>query len=334
MLRVIRKDGLTAGFEFLRARYEEEPATRSICHAVATLVGGGAYREFPDYRELSYKPASAWCNYGFYQEYPRAMLLDAKDAEEAVAFCRYAAAEVGDAAPALSAECFRGIGRGLPFISGTDDIRKMASFMAETCGRIAREGLEHRECLSGGFNQLGRDRDVARKYLAVPRADPLSLCAEQADPRAVPVCYGNFKWVALDLASESGFEDRWRSFLKSYPGAPDATQRSIIWTLGYDAARKDLASASENALRDCALVPDRFKTECASGYSVGIVKHGTPGVQHAALIDFCKAIVAAGAVKEGVCPSAQTIEYLRGFYPPEHFREACRAFRAELGSEC
>ena len=328
--------GLKAGFELLRKFYDKDPLLRPDCHAVAMDIGRETYKAFPDYRKLIFTSESAWCNYGFYQEYPNVLLLKTGNIEEARAFCEYAADKVGDSVPGLRAECFRGIGRALPYLRPADqgDVRKMASFAVGTCKQAAPVGEEYVSCLSGSFNQLGRSKSIAEQYLAIKSADPLWLCGEQTDRQAAIQCYGNFKWVVVNALTLGDFKTMLQHFTSTYPAAHEASIRSVIWTLAYEEARKNVSkeSLSAEAAEDCTSLPLSSQNDCISGFSVGIAKHGTPNTQHLALISFCK--VMAQGMHEVACPSQQAIEYLRGFYTPAHFQEACKLMKSELGIEC
>jgi hypothetical protein len=210
----------------------------------------------------------------------------------------------------------------------------MASFAVETCKKFAPTGEEYVSCLAGSFNQLGRSETIAEQYLTIKSTDPLWLCGEQTDRQAGMQCYGNFKWVVVNALPLGDFKTMLQHFTSTYPAAPEASMRSVVWTLAYDEARKNVGkeSLSAEAVEDCTSLPLHSRNDCISGFSVGIAKHGTPGSQHLALISFCRA--AARGVHEAACPSQQTIEYLRGFYTPEHFKEACKLMKSELGIEC
>lgn len=336
VLAEVRTHGLKTGFELLRKFYDEDPLLRADCHAIAMRIGRETNQEFPDYRKLSLTPESALCNYGFYQEYPYALVLKTGDVSAAGEFCEYAADELGGAVPGLRAECFRGIGRALPFMRQADlgDIRKMASFAIDTCKNITPDKDEHTACLAGSFNQLGRNEAVSKTYLAAKRPDPLWLCREQAEWEASMQCYGNFKWVVVNALPAGDFKSMFQAFARSYPEAPDISAIPVAWTLAYEEARKDVGKKNLPALavEACASLPSRFRADCVSGWSVGIAKHGTPGKQHLALISFCKEVTQS--IHEGECPSRQAIEYLRGFYAENQFKEACSALRKELGAIC
>ncbi len=337
VVAVVSTNGLDAGFRIIKGLYDTKPRFRPFCHKFAMDVGAAVYQKFPDYTKLSYTPLSVTCNYGFYQEYPRSLLLATGDIKKAKEFCEYVGKELGRSVPAAEEECFRGIGRGLPFIdkSSIGDTRRMAKFATDTCKDISSNQGNYGNCLSGAFNQLARET-VAKNYgLAVNESDPLWLCKEQSKEIQLQ-CYGNFKWVDVPKVDEKNdVPSAFKSTIDTYATNSSTTARSILWTIAYKEGIESTAGniSYDGIIQSCAILPSPFQTDCVVGFSVGLAKHSFPGRQHEAVIDFCQKVQANEALKTSDCAS-QAIEYLRGFYSPDQSTKMCSDFKKKLGVIC
>lgn len=300
-------------------------------------VGAAVYSKFPDYDKLFYTSLSVTCNYGFYQEYPHSLLLATGDIKKAKEFCEYVGKELGRSVPEAEEECFRGIGRGLPFIdkSSIGDTRRMAKFATDTCKDISPNQGDYSNCLSGAFNQLVR-KGVTRNYgLTVNESDPLWLCHEQPEEIKLP-CYGNFKWVDVpDVYDKNDLSSAFKYVIEKYEKSSNETAHTIIWTIGY---LKGLESTQgilvyEDFIQSCVILSLPFQTDCVVGFAVGLAKHSFPGRQHEAVINFCQKVQANEVLKTFDCTS-QAIDYIRGFYSPTQFDKACSDFKRKLGVTC
>ncbi len=334
---VISENGLEAGFRLIKKLYEENPSFRPLCHKFSMGVGAALYQKFPDYTGLSYTPLSVTCNYGFYQEYPHSLLLATGDIKKAKEFCEYVGKELGRSVPAAEEECFRGIGRGLPFIdkSSAGDARRMAKFATSACKDISPNENDYSNCLSGAFNMLARET-VAKNYgLSVNESDPLWLCREQ--PKEIQrQCYANFKWTDVPKVDEKNdVLSAFKSTIDKYGESSAETARAIIWTIGYLKGLESTAGniSYDNFIKSCSVLDLPFKEQCVWGFSVGLAKHSFPGRQHEAVIDFCQKVQANEVLKTSDCAS-QAIVYLRGFYSPDQSKKMCAEFKRKLGVDC
>ena len=189
--------GLPEGFRALREHYAAVPDFRPNCHSMALSLGEALAHRLPHYEELTFTPESAACNYGFFQSYPNDLLLSGAPIAYVSAFCKDIGTQMKDAVPDLEDECFRGIGRALPFIDETSlgDSIKMIAFADTTCTEISPGPQQYRFCLSGAFNQLGRKEATEDYGLSVDEENPLLLCERQQGV-AKESCDGNCQWTA------------------------------------------------------------------------------------------------------------------------------------------
>lgn len=334
---VVTKNGLEAGFRAVKELYEKKPRFRPFCHKFAMDVGAELYKKFPDYTKLSYTPLSVTCNYGFYQEYPHSLLLATGDIKKAKEFCEFIGKKLATEVPGAESECFRGIGRGLPFITKPriGDISEMANFATGTCKNISPNLEDYKTCLSGAFNQLGREQAAGKYNLFVQQSDPLSLCRQQLKD-VQPQCYGNFKWVAVPKVEQGDdISPALKAAVNRSTDDAGATARAIVWTIAYEEGRKSVGEniIDHGIIPSCATLSSPFQADCISGFAVGLAKHGFPWRQHEAVLDFCQIARLSAPLKDTDCAS-QAINYLRDFYSPEQTKKMCLDLKRKLGVTC
>ena len=330
--------GLAAGFTALRRRYQDEPTFRPLCFNVSLAVGEALGKQVTDYRTFSYTPESVSCNFGFYQGYATSLLITTGDIKKARSFCEYVGIELGPSVPGVEGECFRGIGRGLPFLKKEywGDAKRMAAFATDTCADISPSKDTYDLCVHSTFNVLGR-ASIANLYgLSVDKTDPLWLCSEE--PASLQYyCYDNFKWTAVSIVEGAGdLSSQFDAIKKMYGNTSVVTVEQTVESLGYAEAVKSVAKdgVDESFIQSCATLPSPFVSDCIWGFAFGLAKNGMPGTQHSQVIQFCaKAIEDIPSLEKTVCPS-QAIKYLHSFYSPEQFKKACADFDRILGVSC
>lgn len=334
---VISEHGLDDGFALVKKLYEKNPPFRPLCHRFAMDIGASVYKDFPDYAGLSYTPISVTCNYGFYQKYPHSLLLATGDISKAQEFCEYVGKELALSVPGAESECFRGIGRGLPFVdeSKFGDVREMAEIAIQSCKNISPNRDDLKTCLSGAFNQLGREQ-IAKNYgLSVYKPDPLWLCREQPE-EITPYCYGNFKWAdAPKVDLETDLSSALEMTLEKYAKDTPATASSIVWRITFEEGKKSVSGNEgySDIINSCQILPVSFQGDCLQGFAVGLAKHSFPGKQHEAVLNFCEKVRINKILKYVDC-APKAINYLREFYAPEQFRDTCSLFKRKLGVVC
>ncbi len=339
ILSTITKDGLDAGYRQLVETYTTEPAFRPLCNIYGFALGDAIYKQYPDFSGLKLTPLTVSCNYHLYQQYPQSLLLAAGDTAAAQKFCAKVRDELGRAVPGAEAECYRGVGRGLPFINKTlwGKPEEMAASAAAQCKALAPNSDDYKVCLSAVFNSIGR-AEVDKTYtLSVRTNDPLLLCKEQTDPELRSRCFGNYKITAVSLVSLTDFSGSAKKLVQLYGANATSSVDTAVWTLGYYWAADHLVAGEsyDAAVRSCAALSPVFARDCIEGMSVGLAKDGTPNSQDKEVIAFCQAARAGiPGLEDSHCPSLQTVGYIRGFYSPAHFEEACQAFKKELGYSC
>lgn len=333
----VSKRGLAEGFRMLKAHYMATPEFRPDCHVLALKVGAALGHAAGD-QKLEYTPESVWCNYGFYQAYPEALLMSGATVEYVRTFCNFVGEQLRATVPGVRAECFRGIGRALPFLSKVDqgDPARMAASATQVCKIISPGKDEYANCVSGAFNNLGRAEVAETHGLSVNVYDPLDLCRAQPEDLQ-GACYGNLHWTSFSLVDKTrDFSESLHAIGAASDTATDRTVLETVWTLGYEEGRKSVAEDDTDVslISACASLPMDIQVKCIQGISTGFVKHGVPGEQHKRVIEFCAAAISSmPSVQKADC-LMPAIGYLRGFYSPSQFQSACREFEKELGVSC
>lgn len=323
----------TTGFKKIDELYKNNLWFRPRCYEFALEVGASVYAKQKDPSKFSLGPESVVCNYGFYQEYPRALLLDGGSIETAVQFCAATGKNIGQLVPDAEAECFRGIGRALPFIKKDfqNDPVKMATYAIAQCKNISPNPADYNNCLSGLFNKLGREA------ASVDTANPLKLC-DGFEPDIRTRCIGNYKWAVVPLVGITSFAELQKALSDIYPqGISTTTLEAVVWSFGYDTAHLHIGARSpyQSDIQACEDMPGTLASLCIKGYSVGLAKLGIPNRQHVALLQFCtEARAVMPALKQDDCPGSAALEYLEGFYTPQQREAMCREFEEKLGVRC
>lgn len=349
IMNLIQTNGLRYGFLAIDAWYARDPSFRPDCHAFAMRIGAELYRSVPDYKSLAFTPESVLCNFGLFQEYPHALLLETGDREKARAFCEYVGERLNEAAPNAEAECFRGIGRGLPF-SDPDlkgDALAMAAFAVKECGQLApKTGNSYKYCLSGVFNSLAREMAAQKFGLSVDSMSPMTICDSMEDT-VKQRCLGNLKWTVVSLLAPRGSRDGVDALPRVEAGLKMLVQlfgaqasdyaMPVAWTLSYEQARRDTAitpPSFDAAIKECSALSLALAIECIRGYAVGLAKHGEPLAQHEQVFEFCSLVEKAAPSIQAVDCLSPPMRYLEGFYRPSYFLRVCNKMKNIFAVSC
>ncbi len=339
VMQKVEHQGLDTALKFVETIYAKDPKFRPDCHPFMQTMGAVVYASYPNYRSLQITPHVAVCNYGFLQQYPQSILLGSGDTKETQNFCTAVASAVGAQVPGAEAECYRGVGRGLPFIDKTlwGNTKAMAALALTQCKELAPNESDYGVCVSGLFNALGREEIAKRYKLSINEKDPMVLCKEQTDSQARDHCFGNYKAVAVSLVDLNNFEGAAQKFETLYGANASSSVASAVWTLGYEWAHIHLVQgeSSAQAINSCSLLSPAFAVRCIEGVSVGLAKHGVPWRQGDQVLSFCKqALESMSGIATSSCPSAQAIGYIQGMYSPQKFQEFCATLQKELNGIC
>lgn len=334
--RIITSDSLDTEMRRLQIVFDKVPSFRGECSGFMLLFAQQIYKLHPDFGHLDITPTIATCNYGFLQQYPQSLILATHDTSAAVRLCALVKEKVGGEVPGAEAECFRGIGRGLPFIdpSHTDTQEDMAAFALAQCNALAPNEYDRGTCVSGLFNALGRGGTPEVPTPPHDTNDPMRLCKEQRDAYAKDRCFGNYKAVVISAINLDDIPQAEADIQRLYGAVATSSLAKAFWTIGYERAREKLVSGEtfEETVAACSSLDAVWIPYCIQGVSVGLAKHGTPYAQHYMLASFCKK---AREMLLGLaptdCPSPQALGYLQGFYSPQHFASAYDFMKAQLG---
>jgi hypothetical protein len=331
-------DNLRQVFLGLKKLYDSNPEIRPSCHQIALRMGEYIYEKLSDPSQLALSPETAFCNYGFYQQYPASMLRATKSIDSVKSFCFRVGEEIGKDVPDAQSECFRGIGHALPFVSGNPnpDPLQMSRFAVDNCKKIASIQKDYQFCLSGSFNRLGKAEIEGLDGLEVNKIDPLSICKEFEEEVSIH-CYRNFEYTGLSLINKDDIERSFAQLAELYKDKQGRGISSSVFNLGYDLARRAQASNSDflKEAEACSKIPQPYDLDCVNGVSVGIAKNGEPGKQYVDLINFCKkARSVIKDLKPEDCPSGYSLQYITGIYSEENAAIACKEIKTALGRDC
>ncbi len=342
VMKVIAEKGLDDGFSLVEEIYTYRPEFRPQCGALEFKIADAVFEQFPDYMHFVYTPETTICNYGFYQEYPYKLLLSTDDVKKAKGFCDHIGDQLDTRVPSARAECYRGIGRALPFVDDTLplDARRMADRAGTVCKSIAPDRESYQNCLSGSFNQLGRNTASGKEGLSAG-IDPLAFCDKES-PYIKGLCMANYKWAAVPpLSSGESLVEAFKKTASIYGATSTETMQielqKIVWTWGYELAQSRTAEAHPQMreARECAQLPASLVNFCVWGIAVGIAKSGTPHLQDREVIAFCSAAHAlVPSLGTQDCPPQQAVAYLKGFFAPADFKKICSRFMYLFGSSC
>lgn len=337
----VRSGGLSAGYTLLREIYYQVPEFRWKCTLFGRRLSARIFALHPDFSTFTLTPVTATCNYGLYQSHPQHILVATRDTAKAKQFCEQTRIEIGDMVPGAVAECYRGIGRGLPFIepSGSKDAAVLASFAAKQCGMLTSQTDNYRTCLSGVF--IGIQYGELQGTLGVPvdTHDPMGLCLQQTDATIRKVCFSDFKRLSLShVATSTTYLEALPEIKKAYGRDTDTTDIGMaIFVMAYD--RGELGVSTHDSydleIKNCNALPSTYAVRCIQGYAIGLLKTGFPDKQHEAVFTFCKrALALTPSLAKTECPHRQVIGYLKGIYTPKRFGAMCDELQRDFGTTC
>jgi hypothetical protein len=306
---------------------------------LATRIADDFYAANVAIPDSALTPNIATCNFGFLQEYPLALLLGGERVTRAASFCASVGARLNDLVPGAEAECWRGMGRGLPFIDKAlwGDPYAMAKLGVSQCKTLATNTSNYEICLSGVFYNIGR-QEVNRNYkLSVNTQDPMKLCKEQRDSATMDRCFGNYKLVAVSLVDKSDIASAVERLYSIYGKEGSSYVQSAVWLFGYEHAAYGLLDKplDENAISLCMNLSPQQRQWCIDGMSVGLAKNGRPGMQGTQVLSLCARVFKSiPDFPTDYCPSRQAVGYIRGFYAPAQFERFCASMKQRLGFAC
>ncbi len=333
-------DGLTAAFRVLKSYYLAVPETRKDCHDIATKLGAITAREVSDFHMLDLGAESTWCNYGFYQEYPRSMLVNKNTPKEAAAFCTYVENRIGAIVPRVGGECFRGLGQSFPFLSLSliGNASAITSAAVTLCKSLTSTETNYKLCAAGVFFGVGKAMYSQEYGLSINAGDPLSICKEQ-EPSLLQTCQENIvKSGILSIGKEYAEESLQQQFdrvKQLYPGVSVEAVPELIWVLAYAHLRihLDQLDTAKDAAKECRPFPLSLRNECVRGFSLGLAKHGIPNEEHVAILELCQRVSGLISIDKTLC-AKKGFDYLEGAYSPLMFTNACTEARKTLGNVC
>jgi hypothetical protein len=322
--RIVENDVVSA-FRSLAYLYENRLELRRDCSEVGILVARNLSEYDFDPHTTQWAPESAYCNFSFYKEYPRVVLLRTKDVEQVSDFCSVIA-ETFPEQLRYSIDCYRGIGYALPFIVSGTDGHTVIQNVIEICERIVKRPEDREGCAEGGFNRVAY-REREHSLFTGSGEGELSLCATQV-PRYRDRCYGTYKGAAfLDTEdSEKSLSDVVRSTKGGYAGHPELKElfAQIAWAYGYQRVYQNSVHISYEDLVDMCTTEDAYAyQQCLYGLADGLAKNGTPGSEYRDVVALCEVIEGRGDYK---CVNDSSLAFLRTYYGLEKFREACNVF--------
>lgn len=333
--------GLIGTFEMMNALFHNEPEFRKSCSALTLHIAqtvASTTNAFGLSRDV------AACNYGFFQNYPRVLLLRGMPITDVRTFCMRVGEEIGSIVPDARAECFRGMGRGFPFVEHefAGDTAVMAEYAVRACRKVSPDEAGYLNCLSGIFNALARE-SVAKTFdLEVRPEDPMWLCDVQRDSTVRDRCAGNWKWTAMSelnggsLGTTPGITAGFTRFSAVRGTIPPQYAEEVLWALGYEEARANIGRGIDDsmAVAECASLPPRLRKPCIVGYAVGIAKNWIPWEQDSRMIAFCSAAVDSISDMTPQQCLATAVEYLQGFYSARETQRMCARIMSTFDLPC
>lgn len=337
--KLIVDTDLKTGFRVIERLYGEEPAFRPQCGVFARHVGQRVAAEIPDYTRLTFTIESFSCDYRFLQGYLEVHLKDTTDPAEGARFCHYVDSMLD--APDASVECFRNLGRVLPFTQTKlyGDPARMARYGVDSCKAIASPGEEYARCVFGEFSSLGIELGNKNKeYGFTVAPDPLTMCSPYTGLE-LSACQKNIvKGTIISSFTESpdDIATITARVQKAFPSLDPTSLKEMVWVASYVKGQLNLELDPQTTaayIRSCTQLPNTLHTSCVDGYAVAIAKLGKPREQYKNIVAFCAQASATLSTTPFACATRALI-YLRGIYTPQLYREACTHVKKVLGFDC
>ncbi|MEK7505584.1 MAG: hypothetical protein AAB597_01670 [Patescibacteria group bacterium] len=335
----ILEHGLQKGFSLIREIYFLSPGFRPECTTLGYYLASELILRDPTYVTKSLlPPESAICNYTFYNEYARLLVLDDR-LEDAQGLCVRAGNEMSEDVPAIRRECFRGFGRGLPSreLPSRANPQRLLKNAILLCEKLSPGKQEKDLCESGVYNQTAHETRKGTYGLSVNYENPGLLCESQ--PKELRSrCLGNTRWVPPTESDDQTISKKLESELRLFATSTPEIASRIVFTIGYDEGRWNLTKDSPQyagEIRECFSLSEKYRRECVHGLAMGLAKHGAPGQQYLQILKLCLTASRTPYFFSNKDCSEPALSYLKGDYSRIKFHYlVCPIFSAILGSSC
>lgn len=318
--------GFDKAFDLFVALYRTEPDVPKACHGWGHALGKAAFALNAEGEEVTFRPETSYCGYGFYHGFLEELVAAQGDARGAYAFCQRLADRAGSGRELVFNNCVHGIGHGAAadLVEGAvaGDFDALAARGAALCRSLTPVASERQDCFDGVFNELVLDLFNGLYGLPKERlrgaADPFALCRFQAEDLRSS-CY--FELVGT-------FEHLFGGDFSVAAAAvvtnvrDDAMARRATKKLAADFMQSDIVNDSyAGNVAACRSLHNGLAEPCIQGIQVGFLAHGEPEREYQKGLAFCDSPLLHD--EEGDQCRTSMLSHFKQIYPPELFRKAC-----------
>jgi len=325
--KVLVRNGLHAAFDYFLSIYNQDPDVPSVCHGWAHRLGEVEYEAYKNGNEVSLRPESAFCSYGYFHGFISAMVRDTQSLQSALTFCDAAIAKEQDGLLNLRNNCLHGVGHSITTLyqENSDywsDFEKIMRSGFGECEKLYQDSLDQNICFDGMFHELhlsimqetyGMSKD---EYLN--SEDQFYYCRNLED-RYKESCYFDFATLWPYFFNDDK-DAAMEFFLSSIENKEAHAPRAMI-TFARSFIESDISLGDfSGSVGACAIAPETLSDECLTGMVLGFIEYAVPGNAHEEGFSFCRTYYISN--KKEQCLTVM-IGALRWNYTRENFKRAC-----------
>jgi len=329
----LTEGGVDGAYTRVAELFAEDPSFATSCHSLAHNIGLASYQLYLEDADAIFSPKAVSCAAGFYHGFMEGLLGATGDVHKAAAVCNAIGEKLGTQSPDARYQCFHGIGHGAMetavattgIFSSVDEMTESALAVCEQ----ASDGEEERyRCASGAYNAIANYYIIGAYGLTTTEGEAFKLCARQPDVYKES-CYGNMNSVAMWLEHNA--------FLKASTHILSIADtayipKSIEYLSGMNALGHLYDTSFEGVISACHALPAAYRNACVTGFSHGLLEHGSPGKEYETSLTFC-ALTGLTASEKDACYQ-KALGTLTGWYSEEKSADICASVAPELQRYC
>lgn len=285
----LAEKGVDATYAAVARLYQEEPSFASSCHSLAHNIGLASYQFYQGNKEFILSSKATSCAAGFYHGFMEGYIGATGDIKGAASVCDSVGERIGESSPDARLQCYHGIGHGAveTAVASTGSFGSEQGFIDSALALCeeAHTGKEERyRCASGVYNGIANFYINGAYGLSIEKQDPYLLCSRQKEAYKES-CYGNMNSVAV-WQNKDDLPGAMRTILQ----IPDEPYRAkaLEYVVNLYATNHIGETVFTPVIDACRTLPKSYHRACISGYTQGLLEHGSPGIEYQHALQFCR----------------------------------------------
>lgn len=285
----LAEKGVDAAYDTVQRLYETVPDFAASCHSIAHNIGLASYQFYRSNPDFIFSSKAIVCAAGFYHGFMEGYLGATGDIAGSASICDEIGDRLGAETPDARLQCYHGVGHGAVETtiadSGSFGSREVFIESAIALCEKASSGVEERyRCVSGIYNGIANFYINGAYGLSVEDENPLALCVLQPNEYK-EACYGNMNSIAL-WAADNDFKKA-GAWLMEIPEI-EQKPKAVEYLAGLYAVNHVNDTSFSSVIMDCRSLPVAYRISCFSGFTQGLLEHGSPSIEYKQALVFCR----------------------------------------------